>query len=171
RILFTRDVTTADSEHTLSVEAGIKTVLFDRKLRFNLTAYHFKTKDLQLSAVGGNTNANLLLNADAVKGSGFEAELEARPARGLTMPAGASYNKTKIHDDNLTVAACGGTSILTPPNFSLCTVLDPIVIPDGFFSSAIVNIDGNSLPQAPKWTVNFTAGYEYPMGPGSIYVF
>ena len=53
RILFDRDVTTADSEHTMSYEAGIKTVLFDRKLRFNLTGYYFKTKDLQLSAVGG----------------------------------------------------------------------------------------------------------------------
>ena len=70
---------TADSEHTMSYEAGIKTVLLDRRLRFNLTGYYFKTKDLQLSAVGGGTNANLLLNADAVKGHGFEAELEARP--------------------------------------------------------------------------------------------
>ena len=31
-------MTTADSENTMSYEAGIKTVLFDRKLRFNLTA-------------------------------------------------------------------------------------------------------------------------------------
>jgi iron complex outermembrane recepter protein len=171
RILFTREVTTADSEHTMSYEAGIKTVLLDRMLRFNLTAYYFKTKDLQLSAVGGNTNANLLLNADAVKGHGFEAELEARPARGLTMTAGVSYNKTKIHDSDLTVAGCGGARVDTPPNFSLCTLLDPIVFPAGFFSSAIVNIDGNPLPQAPKWTVNFTAGYEHPVGPGSVYVF
>ena len=171
RILFTREVTKADSEHTLSIEAGIKTVLLDRRLRFNLTGYHFKTKDLQLSAVGGNTNANLLLNADAVKGYGFEAELEARPVTGLTFTGGVSYNHTRIDDDDLTVAACGGTRVDTLPNSSLCTVLDPIVTPAGFFSAAIVNIDGNSLPQAPKWTVNFTAGYEHPVGPGSIYVF
>lgn len=171
RILFTRDVTTADSEHTLSVEAGIKTMLLDRKLRFNLTAYHFKTKDLQLSAVGGTTNANLLLNADAVKGYGFEAELEARPVHGLTMTAGLSYNHTKIDDEDLTVAACGGTRVDTFPDVSLCTVLDPIVVPAAPFSSAIVNIDGNALPQAPKWTVNFTAGYEHPVGPGSLYIF
>ena len=107
RILFDRDVTTADSENTMSYEAGIKTVLLDRRLRFNLTGYYFKTKDLQLSAVGGGTNANLLLNADAVKGHGFEAELEARPATGLTLTAGLSYNKTKIHDSDLTVEACG----------------------------------------------------------------
>ena len=157
RILFDRDPSMADSETTMSYEAGIKTVLFDHLLRFNLTAYYFKTKDLQLSAVGGVQNANLLLNADAVKGSGFEAELEARPVTGLSLTAGVSYNKTKIHDNDLTVEFCAAP----------CTVLDPVdpLHPTNVF------IDGNSLPQAPKWTVNFTAGYEYPVGPGSIYVF
>ena len=171
RILFTRAVTTADAETTLSYEAGIKTVLFDHRLHFNLDAYFYKTKDLQLSAVGGNTNANLLLNAQAVKGHGIEAELEARPARGLTLTAGLGYNHTRIHDPNLTVAACGAVRVDTPPNWSLCTILDPIVVPAAPFSSAIVSIDGNSLPQAPRWTVNFTAGYEFPVGPGKIYAY
>ena len=159
RILFDRDVTTADSESTMSYEAGLKSTLLDRKLRFNLTGYYFKTKDLQLSAVGGAANANLLLNADAVKGYGFEAELEARPAPGLTLTTGLSYNHTRINDDDLTVETCGAA----------CTVLDPIAVPAS--SPAIVFIDGNSLPQAPKWTMNFTAGYEYPVGPGNLYVF
>ena len=161
RILFDRDVTTADSENTMSYEAGIKTTLFDRRLRFNLGAYYFKTKDLQLSAVGGATNANLLLNADAVKGHGFEAELEARPVTGLTLTAGLSYNHTKIDDDNLVVEVCGAG----------CTVLDPFAVPSIPFDPGEVFIDGNPLPQAPKWTFNFTAGYEHPVGPGSLYVF
>jgi iron complex outermembrane receptor protein len=59
----------------------------------------------------------------------------------------------------LTVETCGAA----------CTVLDPIAVPAS--SPAIVFIDGNSLPQAPKWTMNFTAGYEYPVGPGDLYVF
>jgi iron complex outermembrane receptor protein len=171
RILFTREVTTARPESTMSYEAGIKTLLLDRLLRFNADVYYFKTKDLQLSAVGGTTNANLLLNADAVKGYGFEAEMEARPATGLTLTTGVSYNHTKIHDKDLTVSACGAVRVDTPPNWSLCTILDPIVVPAAPFSSAIVNINGNSLPQAPKWTVNFTAGYEHPVGPGSIYLY
>ncbi len=76
---------------------------------------------------------------------------------GLTLTAGLSYNKTKIHDNNLTVEPCGAP----------CTVLDPIdpLHPTNVF------IDGNSLPQAPKWTINWTAGYEHPVGPGSVYVF
>jgi len=171
RILFTREVTTAKPESTMSYEAGVKTLLLDRLLRFNVDAYYFKTKDLQLSAVGGTTNANLLLNADAVKGYGVEAEMEARPASGLTLTTGVSYNHTKIHDRDLTVSACGAVRVDTPPDWSLCTILDPIVVPAAPFSSAIVSINGNSLPQAPKWTVNFTAGYEHPMGPGDIYFY
>jgi len=161
RILFDDLMSRADSENTMSYEAGIKTVLFDRLLRFNLTGYYFKTKDLQLSAVGGGANANLLLNADAVKGHGFEAELEARPVRGLNLTAGLSYNSAKIHDDNLTVEVCGAP----------CHFTDPIAVPAGGGQPAQVFIDGNQLPQAPKWTFNLTAGYEYPIGPGSIYVF
>ncbi|WP_309603501.1 TonB-dependent receptor domain-containing protein [Sphingomonas sp.] len=161
RILFDRNVTTADSENTMSYEAGIKTVLFDRKLRFNLTGYYFRTKDLQLSAVGGGANANLLLNADAVTGHGFEAELQARPLTGLNLTAGLSYNRTRIRDKGLTVETCGAP----------CTVLDPIFAPAAPFQPAIVFIDGNQLPQSPKWIFNFTAGYEHPVGPGSLYVF
>ena len=41
----------------------------------------------------------------------------------------------------------------------------------GSWLPSIVSIDGNQLPQAPKWTANFTAGYEHPVGPGSLYVF
>ena len=161
RILFDRDVSAAKSEKTMSYETGIKTVLLDRRLRFNLGVYYFRTKDLQLSAVGGATNANLLLNTDAVKGRGFEAELEARPATGLTLTAGLSYNKATIDDRLLTVETCAAA----------CTVLDPFAVPSIPFDPGEVFVHGNQLPQAPKWTANFTAGYEHPVGPGSVYAF
>ena len=155
RLLFGSDLSFADSETTMSYEAGVKSVLLDRRLRFNLTGYYFDTKDLQLTAVGGASNFTTLLNADHVRGYGAEAELEARPATGLTLTAGLSYNHTKIDSPGLGVAICGAP----------CTVLDPIIAP------GIAGINGNSLPQAPKWTVNVTAGYEHPVGPGSIYIF
>ena len=161
RILFDRNVTTADSENTISYEAGFKSTLLNRKLRFNLAAFTFKTKDLQLSAVGGGTNANLLLNADAVRGYGFEAELEARPMRGLILTAGLSYNRTRIRDRDLVVETCGAA----------CTVLDPIVSPAALFQPAIVSINGNQLPQSPKWILNWTAGYDHRVGNGEVYVF
>jgi iron complex outermembrane receptor protein len=158
RLAFGRELSIADSEKTMSYEAGIKTVLLDRRLRFNLTGYFFNTTDLQLTAVGGAQNFTALLNADKVRGKGIEAELDARPVRGLSLTAGLSYNDTEIDDDNLFVQGCAAP----------CTVLDPArpTGPAGFFS-----IDGNSLPQAPKWTINWTAGYEHPLGDGALYVF
>ena len=157
RLLFGSELSIADSETTMSYEAGIKSVLLDRKLRFNLTGYYFDTKDLQLTAVGGASNFTTLLNADHVRGHGIEAELEARPAMGLTLTGGLSYNHTEIDSPGLGVAICGSP---TPG-----TVLDPIMAP------LSASIDGNSLPQAPTGTANFTAGYEHPVGPGSVYVF
>jgi len=157
RLVFNRDLSTAKAEKTMSYEAGFKTLLLDHKLRFNFDVYLFNTKDLQLTAVGGANNFTSLLNAAKVKGRGFEAELEARPVDGLTLTTGVSYNKAKIDDPNLFVAGCAAP----------CTVLNtPRPGPPGFFS-----IDGNQLPQAPKWTVNFTAGYEHPVGPGSLYLY
>ena len=60
--------------------------LLDRKLRFNLTGYSSRPRICSCPRSAA-PNANLLLNADA-KGHGFEAELKARPTRGLTMTAG-----------------------------------------------------------------------------------
>jgi len=157
RLLFGRDLSVAKSEHTMSYEAGVKTVLLDRRLRFNLTGYLFNTEDLQLTAVGGANNFTSLLNVDKVTGKGFEAELQARPVTGLTVTAGVSYNDTEIDDPNAFVAGCGAP----------CTVLDP----QRPGSPGIFSIDGNTLPEAPKWTINWTAGYEHPVGAGSLYVF
>ena len=68
-----------------------------------------------------------------------------------------SYNSAKIRDNGLFVAGCGAP----------CTVLDP----QRPGSPGIFAIDGNQLPQAPKWTVNWTAGYEAPVGDGAVYAF
>ncbi|WP_300973210.1 TonB-dependent receptor [Sphingomonas sp. LHG3406-1] len=157
RLLFGRDLSVADSEKTLSYEAGIKTTLLDRRLRLNLGFYAFDTKDLQLTAVGGASNFTTLLNADKVRGRGMELEVEARPVRGLTLTGGVSYNKTEIDDDGLFVAGCAAP----------CTVLNP----QRAGSPGIYSIDGNQLPQAPKWTLNWSAGYEHPVGNGAIYAF
>ena len=39
------------------------------------------------------------------------------------------------------------------------------------FVKGIFSIDGNQLPQSPKWTLNGTVGYEFPVGNGAIYAF
>ncbi len=157
RLVFGRTLSIADSETTMSYEAGLKSSFADGKARFNLTGFYFHTKDMQLTAVGGASNFTTLINAEKVDGYGFEAELEARPVSGLTLTAGISYNHNEIKDATLFVAGCGAA----------CTVTDPVRVG----SPGIYSINGNQLPQSPRWIANWTAGYAAPVGNGEVYVF
>ena len=149
-------ISTADSETILSFEGGVKANLGGRS-RFNLSIFKYDLKDAQLTAVGGTSNAATLINADKVDGYGFEAEFETRPVDNLVLTAGLSYNRAKIDDPNALITGCGGG----------CTVTDPVRAG----SPGIYSIDGNQLPQAPKWSANWTAGYGVPMGNGELYAF
>ena len=149
-------ISTANSETIMSYEAGIKTQ-FSNRVRFNLSAFKYDLNNAQLTAVGGASNAARLINVDNVKGHGFEAELEARPVDNLSLTAGLSYNSAKIDDPLAFITGCGGG----------CTVTDPARPA----SPGIFSINGNQIPQAPKWSLNWTAGYGVPVAGGEIYAF
>jgi iron complex outermembrane receptor protein len=147
----------ADPETVTSYEAGVKADLFDKRARISAGVFYYKIKDQQLTAVGGATgNANILLNAAESEGKGFELDLQAYVTDSLLLTLGSSFNDTEIKDANLEVAQCG----------ALCTPLDPIGPNGGRL------IDGNPLPQAPKWVHNVTARWAMPVGEGGeFYVF
>ncbi|MDH7973340.1 TonB-dependent receptor [Sphingomonas sp. AR_OL41] len=156
RVTFGSRQTTAAKETTISGEIGIKGGLADRTLSFALDAYWNRTKNLQITAVGGATNSARLLNADHAIGYGVEAEVEARPVPQLLLTASASYNFTEIRDKNISVGVCG----------ALCTVVDPL----NAAGNAI--IDGNPLPQAPRYVANVTARYSVPVANGNeVYLY
>lgn len=156
RVSFFSVPTTAKSQTTLSSEVGLKTLSFDKKLRFDVDIYSFTTKDIQLTAVGGTSNSARLLNAEKAIGYGIEADLEARPIDALVITAGLGYNYTEIKDPNIGVAPCGSGQ---------CTMRDPIN------GAGLAVIDGNPLPQAPKVVANFTARYAWPIKTGEVFVF
>ena len=143
RLLFGDAVTVADTETILSFEGGTKLRLWDQRLHLNMAAFHYFMQDQQLTAVGGETNFNRLVNADSTIGRGVEAELVFMPITALEVSAGVSYNQTRIDDPNLAIQGCGAP----------CTMLDPPV-GDGIYS-----IDGNSLPQAPGWIADVALSY------------
>jgi iron complex outermembrane recepter protein len=161
--------TVAGPETVLSFEAGVKADLWDKRARIAAGVFHYRVKDQQLTAVGGATgNANILLNAEKAVGQGFELDLEAYFTDNLLVTLGTGYNDTEIQDDDLTVSGCGLSTELDPLTGQprpLCTITDPRD------ANGRVRIDGNALPQAPKWTHNLTARYGIPMGDGELYVF
>lgn len=148
------DQSVAKAETNTSYEAGIKADLFNRRARLAFNVFSYTVKDLQLTAVGGAANANILLNANKATGKGFELDLQAILADSLLATAGVGYNDTQIKDRDLAVAVCAA-----------CTVLDPRT-PGGL---ALIN--GNSLPQAPKVTANFTLKYSQPVAGGEAYAY
>ena len=158
------DKTVAGPETVLSFEAGVKADLWDKRARLSAGVFHYRVKDQQLTAVGGSTgNANILLNADKSVGRGVELDLEAYLTDNLLVTLGSSYNDTEIQDAELAVAGCAA-----------CTVTDdPVLDPDTGLPTGRFYIDGNALPQAPKWTHNLTARWGIPLGAegGELYVF
>ncbi|GGC84593.1 TonB-dependent receptor [Undibacterium terreum] len=155
RLLFGDSISVANSEKVTSYEAGIKSDLFAKRARVSFSVFNYTVKDQQLTAVGGQANFNRLVNADKTEGRGAELEFEARVTPNLMFTVGGSYNKTEIKDKNLAIAACG----------SGCTVLDPKTAAGTYL------IDGNSLPQSPKWVGNFTARYSIPTAQGEYFIF
>jgi iron complex outermembrane recepter protein len=146
----------AGQENTISYEAGVKADLFDRRARVALSAFRYDVKDLQLTEVGGSGNSNTLKTAKKARGQGLELSLNAFLTDNLLVTLSGSYNDTEIRDPNLTVAGCGSGQ---------CTMLDPVAGPGQYF------IDGNALPQAPRYVGNVTARYAVPAGGGEVFVF
>jgi iron complex outermembrane recepter protein len=163
----------ANPENATSVEAGVKADLFNRRARLNFGVFNYEVKDLQLTAVGGSANANILLNSKKATGRGFEFDMQALLGNSLVASLGLGYNDTEIKDPNLVVSACGnGQSTTTPPAPPApnCTILDPNFF-DAASGSQKARINGNPLPQAPKTTLNFTLRWSQPIGPGELYAF
>jgi iron complex outermembrane receptor protein len=154
----------ADSEDNISYEIGIKTQSTDRRYSVAFDIYYYDVSHQQLTAVGGQSNQVKLINADHTIGKGAELELHARPTTNLQLNLAGSYNYTRIDDPTLAVGPCFNWSFL--PGGPACTELNPLNA-NGF---ALVN--GNALPQAPKWTGDFSLRYGIPMGPaGELYLF
>ena len=145
----------AAPETSTSFEFGIKADFWENRARLNANVFYYQVKDQQLTAVGGAFNANILLNAEKSVGQGFELDFQAYLTDNLLVTLGTGYNDTEIQDKNLSVSFC-----------AQCTVTDPLDIN----GKALIN--GNALPQAPKWSHNVTARWSMPAGEGGeFYVF
>ena len=154
----------ADAEKALSVEAGIKQELFDRRARMSATVFQYRVKDKQLTAGSGTINMNQLINADKVTGHGVELDFQANLSESLNMSLGGSYNDTEIKDSNLFVQTCG--NFPNTGGVAGCTVTGtPGTIP---FTQLL---NGNPLPRAPKWQGNFTLRYSTPVANGEFFAY
>jgi iron complex outermembrane receptor protein len=155
--VFNADFTTANAETITSVEAGFKSQLADNRLRLNADVFAWRVKNIQLN--GNDSNGNgVLFNADKADAYGAELEVEYRPVDNLSLSLGASVLHTEIKDSRLFAQACSLNGVL------VCTVEDPLITKGaGTGTTYFASIDGNPLPNAPKYNLNMTARYDIPV--------
>ncbi|NLR71981.1 TonB-dependent receptor [Novosphingobium sp. ERN07] len=119
-----QNAVTFDPEKTWSYEAGLKSELFDRKLRFNLTGYYAKTKGLQVTAGVPNSLgviASLPFNAGTLDVYGVEVEATAKFGN-LSLFA----NPSLMHGEYV---------YISPLATTLSTALTPVRVPKFQMSS------------------------------------
>lgn len=143
----------ARPENVLSMEFGVKSDFWERRARLSASAFSYRVKDQQLTAVGSTSNTNTLLNASKATGQGFEVNLDLLPTDQLMLTLGASYNDTKLKDASLYDVRAGSGAV-------------PIGTAD---SQGRYSLYNNPMPNAPKWIANVTARYSIPMSDGSEY--
>ena len=149
-------LTWAKPETVLSYEAGIKADLWNRAARTSLSVFSYTVKDQQLTVVGGGQNTTSLVSAKESTGQGVEWTMDAYLTDSFRVGLSASYNDTKINDAALAHPGCGlcGITVQNPAN-----------------ASGLYQIDGNALPNAPKWIASVNARYGMPVADGELYVY
>lgn len=151
-----------DPETLDAYEVGLKTELFDRKVRFNLAAFHYNYKKIQVTIT--QFGLSQVRNAGAAKINGADMDLTFAPSRRLNIVAGVSildakYSSFPNGPSNIqNPAYCGGaagppgtTGPLTP-GMTTCTV----------------DLKGNRLPRAPKFVGNLAVTYTLPTSIGDF---
>ena len=127
-------------------EGGVKSDLFDRLLRLNVSAFHYKYKDIQLrtGAPPAPPGTTITYNAAAARVNGVELEANLVPSRALSINASASYlDATYTRFPN---ASC------TIPRVITGTTL-------GGNSTMPCDNSGKRLINTPRWSYNLNATY------------
>ena len=146
---------TYDQQITKGFEVGFKAALFDRRLRFNIAAFNYKTTGLQVGVTTQGTQQEIR-NAGSVRTKGIEADFNYRtPLEGLTLNGAIAYTKGKYLQY---LASCyrGQSSSTCFTRTSDVTGL-PALLQD---------LGGQPLVRAPKWTGNAGFNYETPISDG-----
>lgn len=131
-----------DEEEADSLEVGVKSTLLDRRLQINAAVFTTKYKAIQLNFQQGISPT--LENAGDARIKGFEVEVVAAPANGLTISGSVGYTDASY----ISVAPAASVA--------------PNVFQAGVFKGA-------DLPKTPKWKANVSPRYKVDLGSsGSI---
>ena len=130
-------------------QAGLKSDLFDRTLRLNLSGFYYDYKNIQLNRV--ENGAGILLNA--AKGRSYGGEIEA-----TFVPRVAAGNLQ--FNANMSLLDAKYTSFPNGPIFT--------VNPLGGNVQSAGDLSGKPMIRAPRWTLSLGVDYSVPVGSGAL---
>ena len=87
-----------DPEKAKNYEFGIKSMMWDRRLRINADVFYMDYTDLQVAQTNAACLCNLTDNAASAEIKGVEAEFELAPVEGLRLTLAGSYVDAKYKD-------------------------------------------------------------------------
>lgn len=162
-------------------EAGIKSELFDRRLRVNISGFHYDISDYQVrSAVvtNGVPGSSLVLNAATVKVDGVDLEFEAAPIEALRIFGGATWLNSRFDkfggpgaDIQAPITYPNANSSANPLEHTRCVATgskEPGRIGTGpltgGFTTCFGDASGNRTMNAPKFTASLGASYNIQVG-------
>jgi iron complex outermembrane receptor protein len=150
-------------------ELGLKTELFDRKLRLNVSAYHYDITDYQVRTASLALAQVVLLNAAAVKVDGIDIEFETNPLVGLKLFGGATLLNSRFAQFRPIPGVTPGAPFLYA-NPAVCdapgtadpgTTTGPL---KGGFLTCFGDASGRQTPIAPDFSASLGATYEMGVG-------
>lgn len=129
-------------------ELGLKSTLFDRRLRFNASTFYYSYKDIQAANIVGGQQ--FLRNAAKAEIYGVDVDLEASVTSQLTLRAAAEYLHARYKKFE------GAPFTVPNPNF-----------PYGN-TQFVGDASGNRIPRAADWSVNLAGDYTVPLAWGEL---
>ena len=134
-----QDTLALKPETSDAYELGLKSKLFDGAMTFNLAGFLQKLENYQVPFFDtfNNSPVTRLINAGRVSTRGVEADLSAQAGDHLTLSGAVAYTDAKV---------------------------DEFTCPAG--TNASCQINGHTLPYAPKWRINGRAEYRAPLSGG-----
>ena len=145
-----------DEETATNYELGWKGSWFERRMQFNGTFYFVDYDDFQAQAFDGNTIR--VTNAGSMESYGTEMDLVFVASSDLTLGTALGYNKAEYKDFE-------NGQCTVDQTFNQYYIVDGAQFgAPGLFSACTRDLGGESIDNAPEWTVSSFLQYERSMG-------
>ena len=147
-----------EPEEIDAYEIGVKSDLFDRRLRINASTFYYDYRDLQVSTVipGGSQ----ILNAASAKIKGADLDFNFVPNSYVNISGGLSLLDTEYVDFPAGPLLVANPAVCTPTPATTGT-------PTGGFRTCPADLSGNHLTRSPEWTLSLLGTFTLPLDGGA----